>query len=292
MLASRDERYNESIRKTLRGSGDAAGPAGVQGQGSHCEEYSLVVGTATPRWVRGGLPQGEMLDPLTHASALGQFGKNLQGHSQGSEQGGAPALGRLAGAGGGVSGGGVVRRAWAVADGRKTGAKGPGGTVKSKAAAACTDGEQEVGSPGTEEGEVSHWGPRRFPEPRWFPVGAGPPGSTALPRSFPRGIVTASLLTTGRASVGAPKDRGTSLTGLSGPLLPAKPDRHIHALLGQGQDSWWASERPGRLQDAHLDPPQASWDRWTALQLGSTFMLRSYSVFLHESDRQNLSLHT
>lgn len=127
--------------------------------------------------------------------------------------------------------GGVVRRARAVADGRKTGAKGPGGTVKSKAAAACTDGEQEVGSPGTEEGEVSHRGPRRFPEPprknsrRWFPVGAGPPGSTALPRSFPHGIVTASLLTIGRASVGAPKDRATSLTGLSGPLLPAKPDR-------------------------------------------------------------------
>ena len=106
MLASRDERYNESILKTLRGSGDAAGPAGVQGQGSHCEEYSLVVGTATPRWVRGGLPQGEMLDPLTHASALGQFGKNLQGHSQGSEQGGAPELGSRAGADCGESGGG------------------------------------------------------------------------------------------------------------------------------------------------------------------------------------------
>lgn len=127
--------------------------------------------------------------------------------------------------------------------------KGTRGTVKSKAAAGCTDGKQEVGSPGTEEGEVSHRGPRRFPEPprknsrRWLPVGAGPPGSMAVPRSFPHGIITASLLTSGRGSAQGHCFQQSQI----GQGCPEQR-QHIHALLGQGQDSRCASERPGCFQ--------------------------------------------
>lgn len=62
-----------------------------------------------------------------------------------------------------------MRKAQAVGDGGKTGAKGPGDTVKSKAkkkkkkqGSARLGRERAVGAPGTQEDDMSHQGLRNF----------------------------------------------------------------------------------------------------------------------------------